>query len=263
MESTNWLRQAKEPLFPDVLWSRPENRRQAGKLLIIGGDKQNFSAVSEAYSAALKAGIGTGRVLLPDSLQKTLSAVFPEAEFVPSTPIGSFSRQALDSLLEAAEWADGVLLAGDFGRNSETAVLLESFAEKYIGRRALAGDSLDYFFNQPGKLLDRPDTLIVTDFSRLQRLIQSKVALKHSDDLAQILNKSSIFTSGVKSNFITVHSGQIIVAGGGRASTTPLKGKDVPMGDIAAYAIVWWLQQPKTIFESLTSAVWHYEHSDI
>jgi NAD(P)H-hydrate repair Nnr-like enzyme with NAD(P)H-hydrate dehydratase domain len=120
----DWLRQTKEPLFPDVLWSRPENKRHAGKLLIIGGHKQTFNAVSEAYSATLKAGIGIVRVILPDSLHKMLHAVFPDAEFASSTPVGSFSRLALDDLVLASEWADGVLLAGDFGHNSETAILL-------------------------------------------------------------------------------------------------------------------------------------------
>src|SRR5438105_2493778 len=142
MALTNSSRQTNEPLFPDVLWNRPENKRHAGKLLIVGGHQQSFSTVSEAYAAATKAGIGTARVILPDKLQKMLSGLFPEAEYAPSTHIGSFSRQALDSLLEAAEWADGVLLAGDFGRNSETAVLLESFIEKYKDLLALAGDSL-------------------------------------------------------------------------------------------------------------------------
>src|SRR5260221_160024 len=123
MENTNWLRQTKEPLFPDLLWSRPENKRHAGKLLIVGGNANGFATPARAYSAAAKAGIGTAKVLLPAALQKTLGKSFAEAEFALSTPSGSFSRQALDSLLDSANWADGVLLAGDFGRNSETAIL--------------------------------------------------------------------------------------------------------------------------------------------
>src|SRR5579862_9881243 len=97
----NWQRQtADKPLFPDTLWSQPENKRHAGKLLIIGGHQQSFAGASEAYSAALKAGIGTAKVVLPNKLEKTLRTVFPEAEFAASTPIGSFSRQALGELLD-------------------------------------------------------------------------------------------------------------------------------------------------------------------
>src|SRR5579862_3020716 len=152
----NWSRQtADKPLFPDVLWSRPENKRYAGKLLIIGGHSQSFNAVSQAYGAAAKAGAGTVRVILSQRLRKMVSAFFPEAEFAQSNQIGSFGRAARGALLAAAEWSDAVLLAGDFGRNSETAILLEGFIEKYTGQLALAGDSLDYFLKDPSKLVGR------------------------------------------------------------------------------------------------------------
>src|ERR1700759_1177296 len=153
MADTSWLKQTSEPLFPNILWSRPENKRQAGKLLIIGGHKQSFSAVSRAYAAAQKAGAGTIRVVLPLSLQKTLGKSFPEAEFADSTAIGSFSRQALGLFLELSDWAEGVLLAGKFGQNSETAVLLENYVAKFAGQLTLAGDSLEYFYRDAGALM--------------------------------------------------------------------------------------------------------------
>ena len=67
MTSTNqalpyWQRQEPgEPLFPDLLWSRPENRQFAGKLLIMGGNAHGFAAPAEAYAHAEKAGIGVAR----------------------------------------------------------------------------------------------------------------------------------------------------------------------------------------------------------
>src|SRR3982750_2547854 len=119
MDRTYWHKQtAEKPLFPDMLWSRPENKRQAGKLLVVGGNVHGFAAAATAYAEAGKAGIGTARVLLPDSLQKTVGRVLEAGEYAPSTPSGSFSQRALAELLEMASWADGTLLAGDFGRNS-------------------------------------------------------------------------------------------------------------------------------------------------
>lgn len=253
--SMNWLRQTKEPLFPDLLWSRPENKRYAGKLLIIGGHAQSFSAVSEAYAAAAKAGIGTAKVILPDKLQKMLSGVFPEAEYAASTLIGSFSRQALDALLEAAAWADGVLLAGDFGRNSETAVLLESFVNKSGVQITLAGDSIDYFLPRPPVLIDRESTLIVTTVAKLQKLAQPNF-IRQQDDLAQMVNKLGIFTDGIKANIVTWNSGNVIVATRGKVSTTAVK--DSREGDLAAYVSVWRLQQPEHAFETLTTAAYCY-----
>src|SRR6476660_954324 len=99
MENTNWLKQAPDkPLFPDLLWSRPENKRQAGKLLVVGGNGQGFASPAAAYGAAIAAGIGAAKVILPDSLEKTLGKSFPEAIFAPSTPSGSFARLALGTL---------------------------------------------------------------------------------------------------------------------------------------------------------------------
>src|SRR3954462_7666379 len=113
MDRTYWHKQTPDkPLFPDLLWSRPENKRQAGKLLIVGGNTHGFAAAGEAYAEAIKAGIGTARVLLPDGLQKTVGRVFEAGEYAPSTPSGSFGRQALAELLSLSRWADGTLLAG-------------------------------------------------------------------------------------------------------------------------------------------------------
>lgn len=256
MDGTSWLRQGEKPLFEGVLWSRPENRRFAGKLLIIGGHRQSFNAVSETYAAALKASIGTARVILPQSLQSMLRALFPEAEFAPSNNIGSFSRDALATWLEAAEWADGVLLAGDFGRNSETAVLLEDFLEKYEGLVVITGDAADYFQRSDGKLKQRYNSVITIGIDRLQKLALPDTAIRQGDDLAQMVAKVCEFTGVVNADFITFHSGNIIVASGGKVSTTPAKTFDEAAA--AAYAAVWLIQQASKPFEALTSAAYCY-----
>lgn len=257
-ESMNWLKQTPgKPLFPDVLWNRPENKRYAGKLLIIGGQQQSFNAVSAAYSAAVKAGIGTARVILPDSLQKMLVKLFPEAEYAPSTPIGSFSRQALDMLLEAGAWSDCVLLAGDFGRNSETAILLESFINKYNGPLGLTGDSLDYFQNSNATLLRRANTVIVTEVSKLQKIAQGQAALKQIADLAVLVRQLSDWSKNIKPAIVTTHQNQIIVACQEQISTTPLNQQSDTTA-LAAYASVWRLQQPQKAFEAITTAVYCY-----
>jgi hypothetical protein len=129
-----WHKQtADKPLYPDMQWSRPENRLFAGKLLVIGGSVHGFAAAGEAYAQATKAGIGTARMYLPDALQKVLGRTFEAGEFGPATPSGSFSQRALAEALAMANWGDGTLLAGDLGRNSETAIFLEKFAAKYAG----------------------------------------------------------------------------------------------------------------------------------
>jgi ADP-dependent NAD(P)H-hydrate dehydratase / NAD(P)H-hydrate epimerase len=252
----NWLKQASQPLFPDVLWSRPENKRFAGKLLVIGGNSHGFSAVGSAYSAAEKAGVGSVRVILPDALEKVLRKTFPEAEFAASTPSGSFARLALSGLLDWSEWADAVLLAGDFGKNSETAILLEGFIAKYKGQVTLAGDACDYFSANPQSLTGREKTLLVADISRLQKLAAPSAALKQNAALAQVAEQLSQWTADNKLAVVTEHSGQLIAAYGGKTSSTSSKK---PLGpEAAAYASVWLLQQPEKAFEALTTALHCY-----
>ena len=252
----NWLKQTDNPLFPDVLWSRPENKRHAGKLIIIGGHAQSFSAVSEAFSEASHAGIGVSRVIVPDKLQRVLSKLFPEAEFAPSTDIGSFSRQALDMFLDAAEWGDGVLLAGDFGRNSQTAVLLESFIEKYTGACTLTGDALDYFFASSlrAKVTKRPNTLLIGTVSQLQKLAEPNL-IQQSADFLKIIEQISAWARSIGPAVITQHSNQLICAVGKNISSTPQKNP-VSNVKLAAHAAVWRLQHPKKPFEAVTSTAY-------
>src|SRR3954464_694344 len=124
-QPTYWHKQsAEKPLYEDLHWSKPENKSTAGKLLILGGNAYGLTAPGIAFAAAQKAGIGSSHVLLPDAIRKSIGSSFEEGEFAASTPSGSFARSSLNQILENADWGDGVLLAGDFGKNSETAVLL-------------------------------------------------------------------------------------------------------------------------------------------
>jgi ADP-dependent NAD(P)H-hydrate dehydratase / NAD(P)H-hydrate epimerase len=260
MEREYWHRQAQDtPLYPDLLWGRPENRHHAGKLLIIGGNLHGFAAPAEAYRASLSAGIGTTRVLLPDALQRTVGRAFEAGEYAPSTPSGSFSQKALTELLQFSQWADGVLFAGDLGRNSETAILLESFAEKHIGQLTITKDAADYFTSSPGKLLTRPDTLFVISLAQLQKLASSANfthAFTFNMDLLHLVETLQQFTTIFQTGIIVKHLQTIFVAHQGQVSSTKLShDKEVWRLPTATSAAVWWLQNPNKTFEALTTSV--------
>jgi len=255
-----WLKQtAGKPLFPELEWSRPQHRRQAGKMLIVGGNAHGFAAAGDAYAAAGRAGIGTARVLLPDVLQKTVGKVFAAGEYAPSTPSGSFSRQALAVSLDLSEWADSVLLAGDFGRNSETAVVLEQFAAKYAGPLTITKDAADYFVKTPLQLLDRENTLLVLSFAQLQKFAAgagSARAFTFSMDLLRLVETLHEFTTKHPAFIITKHLDTLFVAVGGQVSTTKLdEDMEIWRVKTAAAAAVWWLQNPNRSFEALTVAI--------
>jgi hypothetical protein len=255
-----WHRQtAAAPLFPDLQWSRPENRLNAGKLLIVGGNVHGFAAAAEAYGVAETAGVGTTRVLLPDVLQKTVRRIFPAAEYAPSTPSGSFGQKALGELLPIGAWADGVLLAGDLGRNSETAILLEKFITSYSGQVTMTRDAADYFTSSPRSVLERPNTLLVISFAQLQKLaMEAKypAAFTFDMDLLRLIDQLHEFSLQYPVAIIVRHLDNLIVAVNGEVSTTKVPAEQLFWRlHTAARASVWWLQQPTKEFASLSTAV--------
>jgi NAD(P)H-hydrate repair Nnr-like enzyme with NAD(P)H-hydrate dehydratase domain len=256
----NWSKQTDEPLFPDVLWSRPENRRHAGKLLIIGGHAQNFSTVSDAYGAAGQAGAGTIRIIVPDKLRPMLSKVFMEAEYAASNEIGSFSQKAIAELLDTSEWADSVLLAGEFGKNSETAILIEDFISRYQGCLCVAGDTVDFFMSKSAKelIFNRPKTVLVASIAQLQKIASPKL-IQQKADFIKIIEQVSDWAARTELGIVSWHSDKIISAYKDDISTTSAKA--IKETDLAAYASVWTLQQPGKTFEALTTAVWCYSQT--
>jgi hypothetical protein len=260
MDSTFWHRQsADKPLFPDMQWSRPETKHTAGKLLLVGGNAMGFAAPSLAFAEAEGAGVGTAQLLLPDSLRKALaSPIFP-GEFAPSTPSGSFAQKALAELLQLSQWADGVLLAGDLGRNSETAILIEKFLEGFRGQVTLTHDAVDYVTSAPGLVLDRPATTLVLSFVQLQKLATSArfpSAFTFDMDFVRLVDNLHSFTQTYKLSIITKQLDNIFVASGGQVSSTKVAG-DLKVWRVAtaAHSAVWWLQHPTQTFEALTSAI--------
>jgi hypothetical protein len=262
MDPTYWHKQVlSEPLYGDLIWSRPENRATAGKLLIIGGNSHGLTAPGIAYTAAVKAGVGSARVLLPDAIRKAIGNSFDEGEFVFSTPSGSFAKSAINQVLENAEWADGVLLAGDFGRNSETAILIDEILEKYEGPLTLTQDALDHFLSHPAKLLERPNTLIAASLPQLQKLAahsNPSVLVRQAMSLHALVGILNSW-SEEKNLFITTsHLKQFIAVRNGEVSTTPdgeIANWQVPL---AVFAAVWWLQQPAKPFQAATTGIYDF-----
>jgi len=259
MDQTYWFRQGDKPLFPELEWSRPETKLQAGKLLIVGGNSHGFAAPAESFGAAEKAGVGTIYVLMPDSLRNSVGKLFPEAEFAPSTPGGSFAANALAELLDSGRRVDGVLLSGDISRNSETTILLESFMKKHDGQVTLTKDVADLFCQQPLSILHRPQTLLVIAMGQLRRLgIEARFQRAFTSEMGivQLADVLHDFTELYPLNVVTRHQNQFIVAANGMISTTKAaEDKPVWRMQAAATTSVWWLQNPRKTFEALTAAV--------
>lgn len=260
MDFSYWKKQSPEsPLYPDIEWSKPENRNQAGKLAIIGGNKLGFAGVAEAYSVATSAGIGQLRVLLPDVLKKTIPASITDAHFAPTNPSGSLSKDAAPDMATIAAWADAALLIGDAGRSSETAILYENFVRDYAGPLVITRDAIDLIKNSAQAIVDRPNTVLVASFAQLQKLFQAVYypkVLTFSMQLTNFVEALHKFTITYPIALAVLHQETFIVAFDGEVTTTPW---DSPMniwrGNTAAKAATYLLWSPSRPLQAITTAI--------
>lgn len=252
-----WQRQTDKPLFPELEWSRPELKSQAGKLLIIGGNSGAFSEVAAAYETAEKVGIGSCRVLLPDSLKKVVGSLFP-GEFAPSNPSGGFARKATAEMLDNANWADGILLTGDIGHNSETVIAIDTFINKFKGQVSLTGQTYEALANTTEQLLARPNTTIVLDLKQLQKFYKNShqtSAITSDIDLLNLVDSLHEFTIKYAVSIVLGHDDLLLVASNGDVSTTSKKLTTGWQIKTAAGAGVWWLQNPAQTFKAITTGI--------
>lgn len=260
MDTSYWQKQtASKPLFPDIEWSKPERRDQAGHLGIIGGNKLGFAGVAEAYSGALRAGVGDVRVLLPDILRKTIPGQITDTVFAATTPSGSLATDALPDMRALGAWASGVLLIGDAGRNSETAIAYERFISEYDGQLTLTRDAIDLIKANPQLIVNRPNTLYVASFAQTQKLFQGVYypkILTFSMQLAQFVDALHKFTITYPLTIASLHKEHLVIAHGGQVVTQEW---DSPMriwrGETATKMASYWLWNPSKPLEACAAAL--------
>lgn len=248
-----------KPLYPDTEWNKPEQRNLRGTLGIIGGNKLSFAGVAEAYSTALAAGAGEVKVLLPDALRKTIPPIITEAVFAPNNTSGSLSRDALADMQTLGAWSSGILLAGDAGRSSETAIVYDDFIGSYNQWITLTRDSADLVRRSAPLMVERPQTLYVISFAQLQKLFQDVYypkILTFSMQLAQLVENLHKFTISYPITIITLHQGSLLIAHDGQVVTQQWTN---PMaiwrGHTAARAASYLLWGSATPLETLSASI--------
>jgi hypothetical protein len=248
------------PLFPDALWSQPENRHQSGKMAIVGGNAHGFAAVATAYQTALEAGVGQVKVILPNALKKNLPPVVTlnDVIFAPTNQSGGFSRQSLSQLTAAGESFDMLLFIGDSGANSETAGLLETFlSQNQTTPVVLTRDAVDLIRPAAEQILNRPRTHLVVSLSQLQKLLRTVYyprILTFSQPAQQIAETLHKITTTFPSTITLWQANNLFVASAGRVVSqkflAPLK---VWNGQIATFEAAWQIWQSDIIQAASTS----------
>ena len=252
---------ADEPLFPEIEWEAPQNKKQRGELLIVGGSLHGFASVANSFEFTKEAGVGRAKVLMPIATEATVKDFIDDIAFLPSTPSGSFSKRGLTELKAYAVDSWATLLAGEFGRNSETSALVEGFLMSTTGKVILTKDAVEYASTSyPGPVLKRENTLLVASLSQLQKLfknagLQSNV--KFEMGLEQFASFFEMITDEYPIQIITSHHKHLFSAANGKVVVTPHKDDEsLWQTRVASYASVFWIQHETKPTEALATAVY-------
>jgi NAD(P)H-hydrate repair Nnr-like enzyme with NAD(P)H-hydrate dehydratase domain len=245
-------------LYPKILWNRPLSRHGAGRLLIIGGYKADFSQPTAMFTLAMAAGAGECMVVLPDSLARILAGI-PSTIFVPSSPSGSLGRDALAQVLDAVDDANGVALGANLSNNSESAVLVERMIQETSKPLIVFGEVFQALqFNAP-LITKRDHTLLILTMPEVFKLASQLGLSIHIRRDGGLMNKLEIIqiVKAAVTGAIVVYGAETIVAVDSEISVTPTNPV-LSRLPTAYYSVlsVFWLQHPLKPFEALTTAAW-------
>ena len=224
-----WQQQsATEPLFPDTLWSKPENKTTAGKLGIVGGNALSFLAVANAYQTAVDTGIGEIKLVLPEDLKKQLGNLVG-TEFAPTNQSGGLSKEAEPILRAMFDETDGTLLVGDTSRNNETQLLYENFIRQTNSTTstkpiAISRDAVDLLMGIMNEIVIRDNVVLVLSFAQLQKIFQTvyfPIVLIHSIQTIKLVEALHKFTIANGATLAVFHDDTFVVASKGQVMSTP------------------------------------------
>lgn len=250
-----WRVQSEKLLFPEIAWAKPEQRSQAGKLLIIGGGSGTFRALATAYDTAKKTGAGEVKILAPDSLRKFLKIDnLTDVIFSPSNISGGFSAESWGDFQAAEAWADAILLIGDTNKNSETAILFEKFALYTQKPTIIARDAVDILLNSFAEILQKDNITIFASFAQLQKIFSTIFYPKVLTFSLQLANFAEIlhkFTLTYPSMVATFHAESLVLSRDGEVISSPISSKIAKFSPLS----IWSGQTPTEV------AVWQMWNS--
>lgn len=236
-----FIRQADEPLYPKALWNRPVARSAGGRILIVGGHRGDFSLPTAIFQLAEAAGIGQATVALPDVLRPLLAGA-PGVEFLPSSPSGSLGRAALGELIDLADDAGAVVLAG-LSNNSETTILAEGLVRETHRPAIVVGEAAEVLRHALPDLAAGPGTLFILSLPQLFKLadalgLPTRVS---RTDLAGRLQIIQSIAEACKASFL-IHGQELVAATDGRLILT--EAGPLPEAALAGAATAFWVQNP-------------------
>lgn len=260
MEIPNYWQKQEKPLFSDLEWNFPEQK--SGSVAIVGGNAQNFSSVNRASQSLIDFPIKEIISFLPDSLKSKIPPL-KNVEFLPSTESGSFKKSK--ELNFALNKADFNILIGDFSKNSETAVAISEAIASSERPILLTRDSIDLILNDALSFIEKEKLIFVGSMAQIQKLFRAvyypKVLLL-SMPLIPVVEALHKFTLSYPATILTFHSGQILIASGGKVISTPIeKTLYSPLslwdGTLSTKIAAFSLFNPEKLLESAAAACFY------
>ena len=225
--TSDFIKQADQPLFPEIFWNRPTMRSRGGRLLVVGGHRNEFSLVQAVYGIAQAADIGECQAVVPDSLRRAIGAGGGEPGFVrfaPASASGSLGKAALSEILDLAADFDACLIGANLTNNSETAVMIESLVKQLEQPIIITEETIGILQFSPDLITGNPNALVVTTMAGLMALAghhRLPIAIKpHSGVVGKIEILAQLVAISRCAYVIFDH--EVLVAAGGEISLTPL-----------------------------------------
>ncbi len=108
------------------------HKGDAGKVVIIGGARSMVGAVVLAARAAYRSGAGLVYLLVPDKIADIVASqvIEPIVIGLRSTPEGTISQLAVETIVSYIEKSDAVLIGPGMGRNKELVEILKKILKK-------------------------------------------------------------------------------------------------------------------------------------
>lgn len=249
------IQKKESPAYPEMLWSKPENKNYAGSMLLIGGNSEGFNNLSDGFALLNKEVIKAVNVATVDSLKKKIGQFLTSAHYLPSNPSGGFANNALDELSYLSNINDYVLLIGDLGGSSETEMLIENLINDQKQNITIANDGIDIFLNTAAHTIERGKLNLVIEFNKLQKLlIKLKItkALTSDTTLLGIAEILSELTKSFDISIITDFNNQILYSFNSRVG---LIKADFVINKLAIKSATWLMQNPEKQFEAISCAL--------
>ncbi len=251
---TELQRQTNEPLFPEVLWSKPINRKAAKRLVILGGSRGHFQQVELSYKAANQAGIGEVKLILPDSLAPQLGRL-TGCLFVKSTAAGSISNSAASDICSWIDNSDGLLLAGDFSHNANTISLIEQLLNATDGPITIGKEVIQLMLYAPQNLFARTNRLLIGDTQTLVKLAAKLEISLQLKPQAGLLNKLHLLEQLAKVSALNLAliGDDLLIYSQNQSSLTALAQPNAALA--SGFLATYWLQHNQG-FRALTSGAY-------